>query len=76
MEKVGRNDPCPCGSGKKHKKCCEIAGRGRKIQAEVVSASQSQETRETSKISSLFFQRAAAPKAAVEAESAQDTVSK
>lgn len=23
--KVGRNDPCPCGSGKKYKKCC---GRG------------------------------------------------
>ncbi|WP_170272556.1 UPF0149 family protein [Litorivicinus lipolyticus] len=21
--KIGRNDPCPCGSGKKHKKCCE-----------------------------------------------------
>ena len=21
--KVGRNDPCPCGSGKKYKKCCE-----------------------------------------------------
>ena len=21
-EKVGRNDPCPCGSGKKHKHCC------------------------------------------------------
>jgi uncharacterized protein len=20
--KVGRNDPCPCGSGKKFKKCC------------------------------------------------------
>ena len=20
-EKVGRNDPCPCGSGKKYKKC-------------------------------------------------------
>jgi uncharacterized protein YecA (UPF0149 family) len=20
--KVGRNNPCPCGSGKKHKKCC------------------------------------------------------
>lgn len=20
--KAGRNDPCPCGSGKKHKKCC------------------------------------------------------
>jgi preprotein translocase subunit SecA len=21
-EKVGRNDPCPCGSGQKYKKCC------------------------------------------------------
>ena len=21
-QKVGRNDPCPCGSGKKYKKCC------------------------------------------------------
>jgi SEC-C motif-containing protein len=20
--KVGRNDPCPCGSAKKYKKCC------------------------------------------------------
>ena len=20
--KIGRNQPCPCGSGKKHKKCC------------------------------------------------------
>ena len=24
--KVGRNEPCPCGSGKKYKKCC---GRGK-----------------------------------------------
>ena len=23
--KIGRNDPCPCGSGKKHKKCCLAA---------------------------------------------------
>jgi uncharacterized protein YecA (UPF0149 family) len=22
QEKVGRNDPCPCGSNKKFKKCC------------------------------------------------------
>ena len=22
MDKTGRNNPCPCGSGKKHKKCC------------------------------------------------------
>jgi len=24
--KVGRNDPCPCGSGKKYKKCCYLKG--------------------------------------------------
>jgi preprotein translocase subunit SecA len=24
-KKVGRNDPCPCGSGKKYKKCCGAA---------------------------------------------------
>ncbi|MBQ7376919.1 MAG: preprotein translocase subunit SecA [Clostridia bacterium] len=24
-QKVGRNDPCPCGSGKKYKKCCGAA---------------------------------------------------
>ena len=22
--KAGRNDTCPCGSGKKYKKCCEL----------------------------------------------------
>ncbi len=22
VTKIGRNDPCPCGSGKKYKKCC------------------------------------------------------
>lgn len=27
-EKVGRNDPCPCGSGKKFKKCCATLGEG------------------------------------------------
>ncbi len=30
MSKIGRNQPCPCGSGKKHKHCCLIqkqAGR-------------------------------------------------
>jgi hypothetical protein len=26
--KVGRNDPCPCGSGKKYKKCCADKERG------------------------------------------------
>tara|TARA_R110000851_G_scaffold1235_3_gene4248 strand:- start:375 stop:485 length:111 start_codon:yes stop_codon:yes gene_type:complete len=22
VEKIGRNEPCPCDSGKKYKKCC------------------------------------------------------
>ncbi|HHJ14202.1 MAG TPA: hypothetical protein ENJ79_07460 [Gammaproteobacteria bacterium] len=26
MKKTGRNDPCPCGSGKKYKKCCLAEG--------------------------------------------------
>jgi tetratricopeptide (TPR) repeat protein len=26
--KVGRNDPCPCGSGKKYKKCCLLKEQG------------------------------------------------
>jgi preprotein translocase subunit SecA len=25
-QKVGRNDLCPCGSGKKYKKCCLLKG--------------------------------------------------
>lgn len=25
--KIGRNDPCPCGSGKKYKHCCLSSGK-------------------------------------------------
>ena len=28
-QKIGRNDPCPCGSGKKFKQCCGKKGWGR-----------------------------------------------
>ncbi len=28
-DKIGRNDPCACGSGKKYKKCCAIQAGGR-----------------------------------------------
>ena len=27
MAGPGRNDPCPCGSGRKYKRCCLNAGR-------------------------------------------------
>jgi len=36
MAKPGRNDPCPCGSGKKYKKCCltnDEAEKGAEIAA-------------------------------------------
>jgi len=38
FEKIGRNDPCPCGSGKKYKRCCldkHIAAKHEKTDAEV-----------------------------------------
>jgi hypothetical protein len=31
MKKIGRNDPCPCGSGKKYKKCCGIENKQRQF---------------------------------------------
>ncbi len=47
MEKVGRNDPCPCGSGKKFKKCCEAKVTKRSIgNAQVLTG--------TSTMASLF----------------------
>jgi hypothetical protein len=30
MIKVNRNDPCPCGSGKKYKKCCGLNAETKK----------------------------------------------
>ena len=30
-KEIGRNDPCPCGSGKKYKKCCGYHGMGRHV---------------------------------------------
>ncbi len=33
MSKIGRNAPCPCGSGKKYKKCCLLNQDGRQAAA-------------------------------------------
>jgi hypothetical protein len=36
MSKINRNDPCPCGSGKKYKKCCglkESSGKKTRLNA-------------------------------------------
>ena len=34
MSKPNRNDPCPCGSGKKFKKCCESKGKLQNIEVQ------------------------------------------
>lgn len=39
--KAGRNDACPCGSGKKYKKCCELKehnARGSNLMLIIVGA--------------------------------------
>ncbi|NGX56900.1 MAG: hypothetical protein K1060chlam5_01151 [Candidatus Anoxychlamydiales bacterium] len=54
MTKYKRNDPCPCGSGKKFKKCCERTLIGKKYRATKI------ENNSPSSISS-FFQKNIAP---------------
>lgn len=40
-EKTGRNDPCPCGSGKKFKNCClNKSATPKKIKAKWLNSSQ------------------------------------
>lgn len=46
MEKAGRNDPCPCGSQKKYKKCCGVPKKKGLQSVSVLSSS--------SKLASLF----------------------
>jgi hypothetical protein len=36
MSHAGRNDACPCGSGKKYKKCCELKPRARSNQVMLI----------------------------------------
>ncbi|HSX03627.1 MAG TPA: SEC-C metal-binding domain-containing protein [Rhabdochlamydiaceae bacterium] len=62
MNKVGRNDPCPCGSGKKFKKCCEERLVRKKLNATVISAGKPEQTTEAArKISTNFFQKITVP---------------
>ncbi len=46
-EKVGRNDPCPCGSGKKYKQCCwnkRLPLGKRKFKATIISSGSAPKT--------------------------------
>lgn len=55
-KEIGRNDPCPCGSGKKYKKCCEARLGQRKFQATVLSSGTTQ-PQKAAQISTNFFNR-------------------
>ncbi len=56
MNKVERNDPCPCGSGKKFKKCCGLKGINKKIQATILPASSAIGVQ---RLSNAFFKQVA-----------------
>lgn len=55
-KKVGRNDPCPCGSGKKFKKCCEEKIRHKKFDAAIITSSDPLLDK-AKKIGANFFQK-------------------
>lgn len=43
MGRIGRNDPCPCGSGKKNKKCCLDRGRKKRWTLEEIRSFSTEE---------------------------------
>src|SRR6266496_5911257 len=53
-QKIGRNDPCPCGSGKKYKKCC----LGRTTEPHSPTGVEIVEPRFMSPVSSYYTQNA------------------
>lgn len=54
MKKAGRNDPCPCGSGKKFKKCCEAKMTRGRFSATPVNAESAPQIQRTVGLTSLF----------------------
>ena len=71
MKKLGRNDPCSCGSGKKFKKCCESLLLGGRFKAEKVDLeSVPPQMQKTLGLASLFQSHlAATPKKPMSPES-------
>ena len=61
MKKVGRNDPCPCGSGKKFKKCCERTMLGKRFRVTKIEAPKTTQDAPENKAMSGFFQKNVTP---------------
>jgi hypothetical protein len=59
MKKMGRNDPCFCGSGKKFKKCCESKMLGGRFLATKVDLESAQPIHKTVALTSLFHAKLA-----------------
>ncbi len=53
MAKVGRNQPCPCGSGKKYKRCCQAKDQASR--AQVASLAQQRYTHVAPVPGDFFF---------------------
>lgn len=66
MDRVGRNDPCPCGSGKKYKKCCAGKTGMQKYNTRVISSGSTT----NDKVASLMGKKI--PKPAQEEEKKND----
>jgi hypothetical protein len=73
MKKIGRNDPCSCGSGKKFKKCCESVMIGGRYKAERIDAACAPiQIQKTVGLTSLFHAHlAATPKKPMPPEEAR-----
>lgn len=59
MKKIGRNDPCVCGSGKKFKKCCESKMLGGRFMATKLEPSAASAIQKTAGMASFFQQKLA-----------------
>lgn len=55
MKNIGRNQPCPCGSGKKYKKCCALKSPLQRRQFTNISSGKGQST--LSKLSGLVSKK-------------------
>jgi hypothetical protein len=59
MKKIGRNDACPCGSGKKFKKCCESKMIGGRFMATKAGQDSSAPIQKAVNLTTLFQARLA-----------------
>jgi hypothetical protein len=54
MKKAGRNDPCPCGSGSKFKKCCEAKMTRGRFSATLITPTSAPPIQKTAGLTALF----------------------